>query len=614
MHNPKPILKSLIDAAHTEKSPKEKAFEILKILEGELERDDKVALYVKEDSSFKKWVVCESGEDLFADRVEIEKDLYERLLREDKISIKTPTPFINAHLIYNVYIYPLRYGGLFFGVFVVVCQNEISLEKEITFDAARKELSNIVKEELLKEELVCEREIEIRDKIIRDLTVVCEMSSTITSILETEELFYMVLFVLTMEEGFGFDRAALFMLDKSSNRLKGVVGIEPKSLYSKVLKKFETGDEKPKLKTSVNFFLNNRKIFDELPLNKVIKSIELPLGDEKSAISLAISKKEPIIADGKSDPILRKKIGEKIDVDILVIVPLISKTELLGIIILDNYYTKRPIRAEDLRVLEMFVRHAAMVIENANLYKELKESNRLLRETQRKLMHAEKMAVVGEVSAMVAHEIKNPLIAIGGFAKKLDRKLENSSLKRYTKIIIDEIERLEEVLKDILDYSRELHLNFEDADLNSVICEALSMFREEFKKYNIKVIKDLSDEIGILRIDTNRIKQVFINLFSNAAQAMEAGGTLTIRSYTKGDTVTVEVEDTGCGLEEKMLSNLFKPFFTTKKDGVGLGLSVVKKIIDGHGGDIKAKINDRGGMTFIINLPMEVKHGKDSRS
>ncbi|RMG02451.1 MAG: PAS domain S-box protein, partial [Nitrospirae bacterium] len=225
-----------------------------------------------------------------------------------------------------------------------------------------------------------------------------------------------------------------------------------------------------------------------------------------------------------------------------------------------------------------------------------------LKKLRVKLAQAEKMAALGEVAAKVAHEIRNPLVSIGGFSRRLEKKLDGH-LKDYAHIITREVGRLELILKDILSFVRQMRIKKEVVLVRDILEEVTSLLRQEIKKNQIEVVKDYEDPLEI-PVDPNRIKEAFINIIGNSIQVLSDGGQIFIKTYKRDNYGIIEVKDTGPGIDEKDLPYIFDPFYTTKIEGTGLGLSITSRIVKEHGGRIDVESKPGEGATFRIYLPI----------
>jgi PAS domain S-box-containing protein len=226
------------------------------------------------------------------------------------------------------------------------------------------------------------------------------------------------------------------------------------------------------------------------------------------------------------------------------------------------------------------------------------------KELEKKYYESQKLAAIGQLSAGIAHEVRNPLSSIKMSLQILEKRLQPSGndLQRF-KIAQREVEHLEKLVSDVLIYARPLVPKKEPSDMYSVIENALAMVEKSIEDKEINVKKDFAPNLESVNVDASMITQSLINVFQNAVEAMENKGILAITLKRENGHVTIEVKDNGCGIDEKDMPHLFNPFFTLKNYGTGLGLAQVKKIIDQHGGEINILSIKGEGTRFIIGLP-----------
>ncbi|MGD9124193.1 MAG: ATP-binding protein [Desulfarculaceae bacterium] len=219
--------------------------------------------------------------------------------------------------------------------------------------------------------------------------------------------------------------------------------------------------------------------------------------------------------------------------------------------------------------------------------------------------NAEALAAVGQMVATVSHEIKTPLALIGGFAAQLKRQPGlNEKSRHKLDIITQEVARLEAMLSDLNDLSRPQRYNWEEFDLCDLINQVREFMGPRLRKGKLSLKVDCSPEVPPVVADRNRLKQVVINLVNNAVQASsDLAEVKMILSSDEGEWVTLEVRDCGCGIESDHLKQLFTPFFTTKKQGTGLGLPVARRIVEDHGGNIEVESELNQGTTVRVKLP-----------
>ncbi|MHB0856190.1 MAG: sensor histidine kinase [Anaerolineae bacterium] len=297
-------------------------------------------------------------------------------------------------------------------------------------------------------------------------------------------------------------------------------------------------------------------------------------------------------------------------------VPLVSRGELQGAIYVDTRMSVRHFDESELRLLQAMASQAAMAIRSTRLYEQVRASNEELqhtlgelRETQDQLVQAERLAAVGRLAASVAHELRNPLMVMRNAIFYLERLVTQDKLDapdtllRYLGKLDAEVERQNKIINNLLFFSRNRPRNMTKVDLNAIINETLLRLQ---MPESITVQMQVTPDLTPISADADQLQQVFVNLLSNAVQAMPQGGLLTIRARQEDYHVIVDVADTGVGIPQESLSRLFQPFFTTKEKGIGLGLSVTQSIVEGHRGQIEVVSQVGEGTTFTLRWPIEL--------
>ncbi len=218
-----------------------------------------------------------------------------------------------------------------------------------------------------------------------------------------------------------------------------------------------------------------------------------------------------------------------------------------------------------------------------------------------RLQQSEKMAAIGELSTYIAHEIRNPLFAIGGFANSLLRSKNLSEMDREkVSIILEESKRLDKILKSTLNFAKPTDAKEGKIDLNNVVQETMDLLSFGFETKGVTPHAELTPHIALVKGDPELLKQCLINLVKNASEAMPDGGDLYVRTRMGTDHVLLEIEDTGCGIPAEIRSKVFNPFFSTKEKGAGLGLAMTKKIVEEMGGSVE--LNSQPGTGTTISL------------
>jgi two-component system sensor histidine kinase HydH len=291
-----------------------------------------------------------------------------------------------------------------------------------------------------------------------------------------------------------------------------------------------------------------------------------------------------------------------------VAIPLIASQRVVGYLCLLDDRVPEAFASDELAAMLEIGDQAAITIENSRLYEKMKERDRL--------------AALGEMAAGLAHEIRNPLGAIKGAAQYLDPAGLRSGDAEILQIIVEEVNRLDGVVTQFLDYSRpfgtQAYDKFQPTDLNDVLWKTMKLIESDLPK-NVAAELDLTPGLPAISADAEQLKQVFINLALNAVQAMPDGGRLAIRTRRphapielglsestprySADQVEVRFADTGAGIPEDTLDRIFIPFYTTKMKGTGLGLAISQRIVKGHGGTIEVQSRVGEGTEFILRFP-----------
>ena len=225
------------------------------------------------------------------------------------------------------------------------------------------------------------------------------------------------------------------------------------------------------------------------------------------------------------------------------------------------------------------------------------------KDLEKKFLQSERLAAVGRTVAHVAHEIKNPLMIIGGFSHQIRKSLADDKAIQKLDMIFDEVSRLERLIANLGDFTKQYKLVKRPADINSVIRDVLKIMGEIYPSDKYFFEADLDSDLGEINCDPDKLKQVYMNIIANGIQAMEDGGTIRITTEERSNGVETRITDEGTGIDEENLLHIFEPFYTTRKKGSGLGLAISYKIVEVHKGDIRAVSMPGRGTTFAIWLP-----------
>ena len=337
------------------------------------------------------------------------------------------------------------------------------------------------------------------------------------------------------------------------------------------------------------------------------------LGEELARWALA-EKAPVLVPDTKSDARFTEE--ERAVTRSLVAVPLTALDSIVGVITVYDKMARSDFDTNvfekgDEQFLAILADQAAIAVQNARLFEAFKEAEKRLRDTQTLLLRTEKLAALGEMSAKMAHEIRNPLTSIGGFARRVSKTLKaNDPNKDYLEVIIRETDRLERILNEQLQFAQLSRPRLKMEDLNSVVEQSLVLVSEESLRKKAKILKRLSLDLPKLLLDSDKMKQVLINILQNALKFLPVGGKIKVETKRAGDFVHVIIGNEGERIPGELMDRLFVPFFTSGKDGTGLGLAVAYQIVKEHGGEIRVKSDDEWSTVFCVCLPVSTNQDR----
>ncbi len=304
-------------------------------------------------------------------------------------------------------------------------------------------------------------------------------------------------------------------------------------------------------------------------------------------------------------------------------VPIVSKGKVFGNLYLTEKQGAEAFSKEDEALAVTLAAQAAIAVENASLYEEVHRSYEQLRRSQDLLLRQEKLASLGRLAAGLAHEINNPLSSVAGFAEALQRRAQAERLHElekfqdvpeYLALIQQEVGRASAIVRRLLDFARQREPSFENLNLGSLIRETVALIRSQAVVTNKRIELNLPRNLPVVQADRQMLQQVFLNLLTNALDAIEGEGEVRIAAFPAPGQVEVVLQDTGCGIPGEHLARIFDPFFTTKDvgKGTGLGLAICQGILEQHGGSIEVRSDGLGtGTTVAVRLPVAATKGGD---
>jgi signal transduction histidine kinase len=289
--------------------------------------------------------------------------------------------------------------------------------------------------------------------------------------------------------------------------------------------------------------------------------------------------------------------------------PLLVQGRAVGAIVMDDVRKVRVWTPLDIDRAELVAQHVATGIANARLYEEVRSRSEELERAQQQLVKRERLAALGELAAVMAHEVRNPLGVLFNSLGTLGKVLPpGGDARTLLDIMREEAERLERLVKELLDFARPLAPSFEQESVRAVIAGAVDAARRALAPGDDTgptIGMDVAGDVPTVRLDASMIRRALVNLVVNGYQAAGPSGRVTVRARRSGSFVEIDVLDTGPGIPPELTARVFEPFFTTKATGTGLGLAVVKSIVDSHGGEIDLRSRPGSGTTVTVVLPID---------
>jgi signal transduction histidine kinase len=403
----------------------------------------------------------------------------------------------------------------------------------------------------------------------RDLDILVQLSSTINSSLDIAEVLSSAM--RFVEELVDAEVSSIFELDDASNEL-----------FFRVAQADETDET---------------------------KKIRMQMG-EGVAGWVASSGEPLIVPDTQKD----KRFSFKVDsitgfeTKSIIALPIKNRGRLIGVLEALNKRGGRPFGHKDLEALTIVVNQIGIAIVNAKLYERIQEKFSLtqaeLKRTQEQLLRSERLAALGQLSQGVAHEVRNPIMSIGGFARRIKNKLRpDDPVVAYVDIILSEADRLETMVKEVERYTCMPDAVIQPVKVSILLQSALSVWEKEHRVDNLEINLQTPPEDPIISVDKEQMAQALIELLCNSAEAMPDGGSISISARWESNWLAISVKDNGPGIAPEDLLRIFDPFFTAKTKGAGLGLTTVNRIVTNHGGEVKVSSKTGAGTEVKLRVP-----------
>jgi len=415
---------------------------------------------------------------------------------------------------------------------------------------------------------------------VRQLEAIQETGKAILSILELEQLLTVIMSILA--NVCKINRAVIMLVNSQDNSLEFVHGIGFEGEMPQSIKKYRVS------LTKVNNILAR--------VANTGKSEYIP-----EVTSSKLNRENVILVEGKPTSVY--------------VAPLITRSKVIGVIATDAV-DGRGVPLETRETLELFTPQIAIAIENARLYRNLKDRMEELKRSHALLSRMDKFSFLGDIAARLAHEIKNPLTAIGTFIQMLPRKFDDEEFRnQFYELAMEEIQRINNLITELLDLVKTKKPHFEFASIHDLIDKMILLISPRSKGKQVELVKDYDLALDQIWLDPEKFKQIILNILSNAIDFTPQGGKITVITGPSSDNgtrkgITLKISDNGPGIPEAMQDKIFDPYFTTKHksdlhSGTGLGLFIAHQNVLDHGGSIEVESKHNEGTTFHIFLPTD---------
>ncbi len=451
----------------------------------------------------------------------------------------------------------------------------------------------------------------------REIRFLHEISMVLQTSMELDEVIAMALTAITSGKGFGINRAILLLVDPERHNLRGHFAVGPRSAAdgAKIWGEIEEKDQS--LKEMADSLFEQKMTTEKDRFRDLLEELTISLEEKKHLFLRALSQPHALHlpqlhAEGETGKRLAKLLGS----EEVVLVPLLSHKQRIGLLIADNIVNRRPITAEDMTSLETFAQPLAFAIERASLYTRLRqkldqitEANQRLKSQQETIVRMEKMALAGKIAANLAHSIRNPLTIIGGYVRTLLRQTPAQDQRHDgLETILRETGRLEAVLQEVLQQEESHHPSLDRWDINRLLAEVHAELKEELTRHGLSCDLQLASDLPQLRFDYKKIGYCLRTLTLGIIQSSAPGGDITLKTFQEENTLRITLNGHGPLLDPlpKSVLNCFQPAVETQSPL----FTLCRRILAEHGARLETGGDDAVIRYFSISLqtPWEEPH------
>ena len=445
----------------------------------------------------------------------------------------------------------------------------------------------------------------------REIRFLHELGSVLQTSMELDEVLSVALTAITAGQGFGMNRAFLLLVDREAGMLRGHLGIGPRD-FDEAWRIWSEIDQRGANLEAMAHDLQRSKLSSEkAKFHDLLQELSVPLSDNDHLFNRALQERKPYLIENAYDnPLVNRRVADLLGVDSFLVVPLISVYRRIGILLADNFVTRKPISPHDLQSIETFAFPVAFAIERASLYERVQEqvdkltlANAKLKEQQELILKMEKMALIGRITSSIAHSIRNPLMIIGGFARSLLKSAADNDPKReYLDTIVREARQLEDALEEVLNYSDSLYPVVDQWNINQLVENVSGELAPVLEQRQISLELALAAQVPEVCIDYKKIAYCVRTVMGNAGENIPGVTAIRLATYADQDAVYIEVSDNGDPLTPDERDSIGTPFAATQELGSGLGLPLCKTILERYGHGFQIETPAEGGTRYTLRL------------
>jgi len=453
----------------------------------------------------------------------------------------------------------------------------------------------------------------------REIKFLHELSLVLQTSMELDEVLSVAMTAITSGKGFGMNRAFLLMTDRERKYLVGHLGVGPRN-YEEAWRIWDEVDRSNFSLTELSKEFYKTKISSErAKFQDILEKLTIPRDLKEHIFNRALNDRRPILVEYASqNPDIDPGLVSTLGVEQFLVMPLISRNRSIGILLADNFVTNKPITPRDMQSLQTFAFPVAFAIERASLYERLNdevekqaEANQKLKEQQELIVRMENMAVVGRITSSIAHSIRNPLAAIGGYARSLMKNGDLNEKKEYLEQILQKAKQLDEVLEEVLSYSDSIHPVIDSWDLNHLAVSVAAEMEERFEENGPAIVLNLDADLPRVWLDYKQIAYCLKTIINHIALNLSGAGTIEVETSCSEDSVRLSVIDKTVTLSDEMKKALMTPFMEAAELGQGVGLPLCKVILERHGSSFEIEDLQGRGTRYCIILQKQ-KEDKES--